>query len=55
MPFLDFGDDPEEFELKFDDCAFCANFGRLRICNGCEVGEEFVEKEPDGVDVLFDS
>lgn len=54
MPaFLEFGDDDEEVELKFDDCGGCKNLGKVRTCNGCDIGEFFEERDPEGIDALF--
>lgn len=52
-----FGDQPEDenFEdLKFgDECLGCKFRNRPRICRGCDIGELFEERDPDGVDTLF--
>lgn len=53
MPFLDFGDDEEEVELKFDDCATCKFLTKLKICGQCDSGEFFEELDPEGIDALF--
>lgn len=56
MPaFLDFGDDDDadEVELKFEDCSSCKFRNRPRTCAGCDMGENFEEDEPEGVDALF--
>lgn len=56
MPsFLDFSDDDEdEEEPKFgSDCDGCKNIRRPRICAGCDAGEFFDEKDPEGLDFFF--
>ncbi len=53
MAFLDFGEDPEEVEFKFEGCGECANVGKTRTCDDCDNGEYFEEIEPDGVDTMF--
>lgn len=55
-PFLDFDedDDDAELELKFgSECVGCKHIRRPRVCNGCEVGENFEEDEPEGVDSMI--
>lgn len=56
MPaFLDFGDDHDVvvIELKFEDCKSCKFRNRPRVCSDCEVGENFEEEEPEGLDSIF--
>lgn len=53
MPFLDFGDDEEPVELKFDECGSCENLGKSKTCKLCECGEFFNEIDPAGIDTLF--
>jgi len=53
MSFLDFGDDPEEIEPQFDECPGCKFFGKTRVCNSCEMGEYFIEADPEGIDSIF--
>lgn len=53
MPFLDFGDDEDEIELKFDDCAMCKFVKRIRMCAQCDNGEFFEEQDPEGLDSIF--
>lgn len=54
--FLDFGDDeePEQFETKHGiDCEGCKNIRRPKICRGCDAGEYFDERDPQGLDFFF--
>lgn len=57
MPaFLDFGDDDDEDgpELKFGrECEGCKFVNRPRTCRGCEVGELYEERDPEGLDSIF--
>lgn len=56
MPaFLDFAldDDEDELEFKFEDCRFCKFRNKPRVCADCEVGENFEEDEPEGIDSLI--
>jgi len=53
VPFLDFGEDEEEVELKFEDCVNCVFAGRSDPCRNCDIGEYFQEPDPEGIDVLF--
>lgn len=53
MPFLDFGDDPEELNFKFPDCEGCLHKRKPRTCRECDSGEFFEEQEPEGLDSIF--
>jgi len=56
MTFLDFGDDEDlpKIEPKHGiDCEGCKNIRRPKICQGCDSGEFFEERDPDGLDFIF--
>jgi hypothetical protein len=58
--FLDFDDDDDDGEKeKFVpkhglECEGCKNLRRPKICQKCDAGEYFEERDPDGLDFLFD-
>lgn len=59
MTFLDF-ETGEEDEPKFEpkhgsECEGCKNIRLPKICRGCDAGEYFEERDPDGLDFIFNN
>jgi len=40
-------------EVKFEDCLQCKYLNRPSTCADCDVGEYFVEIDPEGIDAII--